>query len=241
MTDLIKVILDEGGPDKKFVRKGYCQINPNMRFPDTTDGMIIGRITAEAFFDCTPELPFVMLLPCDLTGPQRADGTPGWHYVVKYSNDFPGRPQPWNFTLLSTNGPVQNLSALLAMPDVPDSPGGPIEWDASISKGTNRQFEFVIKALNGTPYPMGGTTWAYIVRAQDGSEVVDITTTPTSEGSLTVTATDDLSEVTLTINPAATAALDPGTYQHALWMNPGTVNAFVWASGPLQINSVPQP
>lgn len=239
MTDLIQVVLDEAGPDKKLAERGFCLISPNMRFPDTLDGIIVGRIAARALFS-RRESPSVMLIPNDAVGPQRSDGTPGWHYNISYSTDFPGKPRPWSFQVLSTGGSVQKLSDLLAMPIVGEITGR-VDWPVSMDVGTSRQFTFGLAALDGTPYPVDSATWEYVVRSEAGTEVIDITTTPTSEGKIVVTTADDFSDVTLTLNPAATVDLDPGTYEQALWMNPGTVNAYVWAAGSLQLNFVPQP
>ena len=120
-------------------------------------------------------------------------------------------------------------------------PTGSLVWNEIIDRGSALQFVFTITALDGSPYPMDSVTWEYVLRKTTGVEVCSITTTPSGNGKIVVTSTDELSQVTLTIDPAATADLATGAYQHALWMNPGTANAYPWAAGSLQINSVSQP
>ncbi|HTQ88662.1 MAG TPA: hypothetical protein VMK84_04135 [Streptosporangiaceae bacterium] len=106
-------------------------------------------------------------------------------------------------------------------------------------------FGFTTTAPGGTtPYTITGATWEYVARtsATDVSTpLIDITTTATIQGVLTVTATATLSQVQLTLSPVATATLTPGTYYHAFWMNPGTTGAFCWLSGQLFIDGNPQP
>jgi len=96
-----------------------------------------------------------------------------------------------------------------------------------------------------TPYPITGATWEYVVRANAtdvGTPLIDITTTPTSAGLITVTSTGSLSQVLLAIYPPATATLTPGSFYHALWMWPGnSTSAFTWVTGQLVVQGNPQP
>lgn len=112
-----------------------------------------------------------------------------------------------------------------------------------MGQGSAAQYAIGLTTLAGAPYPVADTTWEYVVRPVTGlgSPLLTLTLTPTADGSLTVTSTDDLSQVTLALNPAATAGLATGSYSHALWMNPGTVNAYLWLTGSLQVTLVPQP
>jgi hypothetical protein len=110
---------------------------------------------------------------------------------------------------------------------------------------TEWTFTFTTTAPGGTtPYPIPGSTWEYVVRStatDTGSPLIDITTTPNSQGSLTVTSTATLSQVLLALAPAATVNLAPGTYYQTLWMDPGTSTAFTWLTGNLFIDGNPQP
>lgn len=117
----------------------------------------------------------------------------------------------------------------------------PEKWNLSIPQGSAEQYALTLTTTAGAPYPVGGTTWEYVVRpaAGNGSPLFSLTLTPTANGSLAVNT--GTSVVTLTLNPAATAGLGIGPYQHALWMNPGTTTAYLWLTGILQVNSVPQP
>lgn len=206
MTDLIKVILDEGGPDKNLVRKGYCQIIPSMRFPDTTDGLIVGRITADAFFDRSSEAPYVMLLPCDLVGPQTDDG-PGWNYLIKYSTDFPGRPQTWAFNLLSTNGSEQKLSDLATVPVarpgqqyipipsgsapdvnqiwISDGNGYTGHW-GSLDSGTDKNYtqDFTVSTMVSVPHNLGKKPAVSVV--DSAGDEMDVPFTYVDDNNLTL-------------------------------------------------------
>ena len=104
---------------------------------------------------------------------------------------------------------------------------------------------FVINSPATTaPWPITGNTWEYVVRntATDvSSPVFSITTTANASGVITITDTASVSQALLSVYPAATAALTPGTYFHSLWQNPSTVNAFAWFTGNLLILGTPQP
>jgi len=114
-------------------------------------------------------------------------------------------------------------------------------WNTVVDQGSAAQYTFTFTATGGAPYPMTGTTWEYIVRNSGGTQEILLTTTPNSEGSLTVSSTSSLSQVTLVLNPAATSGLAPGVYNHAIWMDPGTANAYCWLTGTLTVSTVPQP
>lgn len=106
-------------------------------------------------------------------------------------------------------------------------------------------FTFTVASASGpaTPYPIGGATWEYVARTSPGdlgTPLIDITTTPTSAGVITVTFTSVLAQVLLTIYPAATAGLN-GSYSHSLWMDPGTPSALTWCTGSLLVDGNPQP
>lgn len=119
----------------------------------------------------------------------------------------------------------------------------PQSWNASIPQGSAAQYAFTFTALTGGPYPFDDTTWEYVVRplSGTGSPLMTITETPSEDGSLTATSTEELSQVTLVLNPAATQDIPVGAYTHAIWMNPGEETAYLWLTGDLQVNPAPQP
>jgi hypothetical protein len=123
-------------------------------------------------------------------------------------------------------------------------------WTLTMPAGSLEQWLFTFTTINvstgqSVPYPISGATWEYVARnsATDTSPggLFSITTTPNSFGVLTVTSSATVSQVQLTINPAATVNLVPQTYYHTLWMNPSTVNAYTWVTGNLIIAGNPQP
>lgn len=120
-------------------------------------------------------------------------------------------------------------------------------WTLQMPAGSLEEYTFTFTVpgpLATTPYPISGATWEYVVRdtpTELGAPVIELTTAPSLAGILTVTATASLSQVLLTLNPAATVSLAPGSYYQALWMNPGTDAAFAWLTGLLQIDGNPQP
>lgn len=122
-----------------------------------------------------------------------------------------------------------------------------LPWALTMPAGSLQQWNvtFTQNVTSGPviPYPISGATWEYVVRTSPsdmGTPLIDLTTSPTSSGILTVTATSSLSQVQVGIYPAATEALE-GQYWAALWMNPGTNAALCWASGPLLVQPTSQP
>lgn len=118
-------------------------------------------------------------------------------------------------------------------------------WTLVMPQGSAQLWNFVFTTVStGAPYPILGATWEYTVRdapGESGEPLFFLTTTGTSDGSLTVTATSSLSQVQMDLYPAATQALTPATYYHALWMNPSTTGAYAWFVGQLQIENVAGP
>ena len=121
-------------------------------------------------------------------------------------------------------------------------------WGLQMPAGSLQQWTFTLTSpqTGGTviPYPISGATWEYVARisATDTSAppLIEVTTTATTAGVITVTATGSLSQVFLAVYPAATSALS-GSYAHSLWMNPGTPSALAVAGGILQVIPAPQP
>ena len=97
------------------------------------------------------------------------------------------------------------------------------------------------------PFPVAGATWEYVVRSSAtdlGTPLVKVTTTVSAAGLITVTSTASVSQLLLAIYPAATATLAPGTYFHAMWMNPALSSALPLFGGSgslLLIEGTPQP
>jgi hypothetical protein len=123
-----------------------------------------------------------------------------------------------------------------------------ITWSLRMPAGSVQNWTFVLTttAPGGvTPWPITGATWEYVARtaATDLTipPLIELTTTAGSQGVLTVTNTSATSSVAMDMYPAATATVTPGTYYHALWMNPSTAEAFCWFTGNLLIEGNPQP
>jgi len=120
-------------------------------------------------------------------------------------------------------------------------------WTLQMPAGSLEEYTFTFTVpgpFSTTPYPISGATWEYVVRdtpTDVGGPLIQLTTAPSSQGLLTVTATAVLSQVLLVLNPAATVNLPPATYYQTLWMNPSTSVAFSWLTGLLQIDGNPQP
>jgi hypothetical protein len=113
-------------------------------------------------------------------------------------------------------------------------------------QGSVQEWDFTFTTVNEfsgqiTPYPITGATWEYVVRNPDGSPLISVTTGSSADGVIAVTDTGVLSQVQLTLTPAATADLDAQGYPHALWMNPSTATAFCWFTGQLVVSASPQP
>jgi len=119
----------------------------------------------------------------------------------------------------------------------------PNTWNWQIPAGAESGANFQIQNPDGTPYPISGATWEYVVRSAAAGGLAlefSVTTTVNASGLLTVT-TSPTSNVALTLYPAATVNLSPGAYAHALWMNPGTSAAMLWVTGTLTVTAVAQP
>ena len=103
-TQKITFTVDCATPDGRPFRRGAVRILPSARIPDTVDQVLIEQTPVRVTFDGIKS-PTVDLYPTDLIGPQPQ----GWWYQVFYDS-CPGNPAPWDFFLLSANGPTQRLS-----------------------------------------------------------------------------------------------------------------------------------
>lgn len=124
-----------------------------------------------------------------------------------------------------------------------------LPWTLTMPAGSLEQWTFTFTTIDATtgqsvPYPIIGATWEYVARvsaADTGTPLVSVTATPNAQGNIVVTSTATLSQIQLTLNPAATASLAPQEYWHTLWMQPGTASAYTWVTGNLIIVGNPQP
>lgn len=120
-------------------------------------------------------------------------------------------------------------------------------WTLEMPAGSLQQwnFTFTIPGPGGTsPWPFSGATWEYVARvsATDVAvPLISLTAAVNAQGTIVVTSTATLSQLLLEIYPAATEPLAPGTYYHALWMNPGATSALCAFAGLLIIDGAPQP
>ena len=128
------------------------------------------------------------------------------------------------------------------MPVAVASVAAPAPWTLRPPAGSLASYAITLTLADGSPYPVAGAAWEYVVRPplwSSASALITVTTTASASGLVTV-ETSPATVVTLTLYPAATAAL-AGTYQHALWMDPGTDGAFAWVTGSLAVAAAPQP
>lgn len=122
------------------------------------------------------------------------------------------------------------------------------QWNLRMPAGTLQQWYTGLTTTapgGATPYSIVGATWEYVARTSQTDltvpPLISFTTSGNSQGILIVTASASVSQVLMQMYPAATAALDPGTYYQTLWMDPGTDNAYAWWTGTLLIDGNPQP
>jgi hypothetical protein len=117
-------------------------------------------------------------------------------------------------------------------------------WTLTMPAGSVQewQFTFTVPATSALYNITSIAGWEWVVRANPGdtgTPLISITTTPSAPGSLTVN--NALSQVLLTVNPAATAGMAAGQYAQALWSSPSTSSAFCWLAGALILQAAPQP
>lgn len=116
-------------------------------------------------------------------------------------------------------------------------------WSLTMPVGSIQEWQFTFTVpATGALYPVTGFTWEWVVRVNpgdSGTPLISLTTTPGAEGVLTVNTL--LSQVLLTVNPAATTGMAPGVYSQALWSNPSLSSAYCWLAGPLILQAAPQP
>jgi len=108
--------------------------------------------------------------------------------------------------------------------------------------GTSQVWNFnFTDPVTGQAFPIAGAQWEYVARDASGNAVIILTTATTAQGLLSVTSTSSLSQVQMDLYPAATSSLTPAAYSHALWMNPGGINAYAWFTGQLQVEASARP
>lgn len=108
----------------------------------------------------------------------------------------------------------------------------PQAWNTSGVAGSQWVQTFTL-SNNGIPIDLTGWTWEFVIRSdvtdQSATPLVKVTMTGTSQGQITVVPT--AGTVTVTLTPAATAALGAGFKAHALYANPGTTTQACWVAG----------
>lgn len=121
-----------------------------------------------------------------------------------------------------------------------------LTWTLTMPAGSQvqRNFSFTVPGT-GAPYNTSGLSWEYVARptATDltSPALISVTTTPNSQGVITVLSTTATPQLLLTLYPAATVNITPGQLYHTLWSSPGSSNAFTWVTGNLIIAGNPQP
>lgn len=109
----------------------------------------------------------------------------------------------------------------------------PTQVQFSTAAGSLWRQTFTLTNADGTAIDLTGMAWEFVIRPNVTDTtvpaLVSVTTTATAQGQIDVTPLTGT--VTVTLNPAATTLLDVGSRPHALWSNPGTVTATVWAEG----------
>jgi hypothetical protein len=119
----------------------------------------------------------------------------------------------------------------------------PNVWSVEVPGGYQHTQNFQLTNPDGSPYPVDGATWEYVVRFSpadtSGTPLIRVTTTASSQGVLAVTTSPN-TVIGVTLNPTATAPLPAGIYSHALVMNPGTASAMPWIVGSFVVDAVTQ-
>jgi hypothetical protein len=109
----------------------------------------------------------------------------------------------------------------------------PIQVQFATAAGSLWRQTFTLTNDDGSPIDLTGMAWEFVIRPNvtDATVpgLVTVTTTGTAQGQIDVTPLTGT--VTVTLTPAATTLLGTGSRPHALWSNPGTATATVWAEG----------
>lgn len=121
------------------------------------------------------------------------------------------------------------------MPQLPNQ-------DFATAAGSTWRRTFRITDENG-PVDLTGLGWEFVIRPNTTdagiAAPVSVTTTPGAQGQITVAPL--AGTVTVTLTPAATRAIGPGSRPHALWSNPDTDTAICWCSGTFIAQPVANP
>jgi hypothetical protein len=109
----------------------------------------------------------------------------------------------------------------------------PNQVNFATAAGSTWQQTFTLTDAAGVAINLTGLTWEFVIRPNvtdaTAPALVQVTTTATAQGQITVVPLTGT--VTVTLNPAATTLLGQNSRPHALWSNPGTSTATVWVEG----------
>lgn len=119
----------------------------------------------------------------------------------------------------------------------------PNQVNFSTAAGSQWQQTFTLTDNTGAAINLTGLVWEFVVRpnVEDATTpaLVQVTTTSSGQGQITVTPLTGV--VTVTLTPGATATLGVGSRPYALWSNPGTSTATCWVEGTFNTQRVAQP
>lgn len=118
-----------------------------------------------------------------------------------------------------------------------------MQWNTATAAGAQWVQTFTLLDGEGTRMDLTGLVWGFVIRPGvtdiTAPPLVEVTTTPGAQGSISVDLT--AATVTVTLTPAATTLLGKGARPHALWSQPGTAAATCWVAGTFNTQLVAAP
>ena len=81
-----------------------------------------------------------------------------------------------------------------------------IPWTLQMPAGSLQEYNFILTVpgqFTTTPWPISGFTWEYVARptaTDESTPLIEVTTTPSSAGLLTITSTADASATAVAVN-----------------------------------------
>ncbi|MFG2412286.1 hypothetical protein [Streptomyces goshikiensis] len=110
----------------------------------------------------------------------------------------------------------------------------PLRWRTSTAAGTQWAATFTLLDDDGTRMDISGKTFEFAIRPTSADvtapPMVEVTTTATVQGYLTVDTV--ASTVQVVLSPTATLSLGTGCRPFALWMDPGLAGQACLVEGP---------